>query len=54
MNGLSTRAVVAPLAFLAFLGACVATLSGDWASLLSRDALTRMGDFVRGFVPPAI
>ena len=54
MNGLSNRAVVAPLLFLAFLGACVATLSGDWASLLSRDAFSQMGVFARGFFPPAI
>ncbi len=49
-----TRAVVAPLAFVLFLGACVATLSGDWASLFSFEALGKMGDFARGFVPPAM
>ena len=48
-----TRAVVAPLVFLVFLAACVATLSGDWASLFSLEALGKMGDFARGFVPPA-
>ncbi len=47
------RCVVAPLAFLLFLAACVATLSGDWASLFSVDAILKMGDFARGFVPPA-
>ncbi len=49
-----TRTVVAPLAFLVFLAACVATLSGDWASLFSLEALGKMGDFARGFVPPAV
>jgi len=53
MNNL-TRTVVAPLAFLLFLAACVATLSGDWASLFSLEALGKMGDFTRGFVPPAV
>jgi len=43
---------LAPLAFLAFLGACIATLSGDWASLFSRDALGRMAEFAHGFAPP--
>jgi len=49
-----TRTVVAPLAFLLFLAACVATLSGDWASLFSLEALGKMGDFASGFVPPAM
>lgn len=41
-----------PLAFAVFLAACIATLSGDWASLLSRDAIVQMTAFARGFVPP--
>ena len=49
VNKWASRAVVAPLAYLVFLGACIATLSGDWAGLLSRDAVSRMGDFARGF-----
>ena len=53
MNSVA-RTVVAPLAFLLFLGACVATLSGDWASLFSVEAIGKMGDFARGFVPPAM
>ncbi len=48
------RTIVAPFAFLLFLAACVATLSGDWASLFSLEALGKMGDFARGFVPPAM
>ena len=54
MNAISTRAIVVPVAFLAFLWACVASLSGDWASLMSREALMQMGIFVRGFFPPTI
>ena len=53
MNGIS-RGVIVPLAFVVFLAACVATLSGDWASLLSLEALSKMVDFARGFVPPAM
>jgi phosphonate transport system permease protein len=53
MNNM-TRTIVALLAFLVFLAACVATLSGDWASLFSLEALGKMGDFARGFVPPAM
>jgi hypothetical protein len=41
MHEVSVRAIVAPLAFLAFLAACVATLSGDWASLLSWTRVVR-------------
>jgi len=48
------RAFVVPLLFLAFLGACVATLSGDWASLLSREAFAKMASFAGGFSPPAL
>jgi phosphonate transport system permease protein len=46
--------MVAPLVFLLFLGACVATLSGDWASLISREALVKMAEFASGFFPPAV
>jgi phosphonate transport system permease protein len=53
MSAMLNRAVVAPLLFLAFLGACVATLSGDWASLFSREAFAQMAGFARGFFPPA-
>ena len=53
MNNM-TRTVIASLAFLLFVAACVATLSGDWASLFSLEALGKMGDFARGFVPPAM
>lgn len=56
MNGaprVSKAAWLAPLAFLAFLAACIATLSGDWASLFSRDALGGIAEFARGFAPPA-
>ena len=53
MSGVG-RGIVAPLAFVLFLAACVATLSGDWASLFSRDAVIRMGEFAGGFVPPAM
>jgi phosphonate transport system permease protein len=50
---LSLRAVVMPLLLVAFVAACVVTLSGDWASMLSFDALGRMADFAVGFFPPA-
>jgi len=52
MNGMG-RSVIAPLAFLLFLAACVASLTGDWASLFSFEALGKMADFAGGFVPPA-
>ncbi len=47
-----TAVWLGPLAFALFLAACVATLSGDWASLFSREALASMAQFARGFVPP--
>jgi len=53
-GGRFTRAVIAPLVFVALLAASVATLSGAWASLASRDALTQMTDFVLAFFPPEI
>jgi phosphonate transport system permease protein len=43
---------LAPLAFAGFLAACIATLSGDWVSLFSRDAILQITEFARGFVPP--
>ncbi|MEP7329317.1 MAG: phosphonate ABC transporter, permease protein PhnE [Betaproteobacteria bacterium] len=48
------RVIIAPLLFLLFLAACVGTLSGDWASLFSLDAISTMGAFASGFVPPAL
>ena len=39
---------------LAFLVLCVASLSGDWASFFSRTAAEKMGEFVIGFVHPAM
>jgi len=54
MSVMFSRALVAPLLFLVFLGACIATLSGDWASLLSREAFEKMAGFARGFFPPAL
>mgnify|MGYP003558969801 CR=1 FL=1 len=53
MHDLPLRAFLAPLLFIVFLAACVATLTGDWASLLSWSALARMGEFAIGFLPPA-
>ncbi len=52
-GGVSRRGVLVPLAFVAFVAACVATLSGDWASLFSREAANQMGAFLGGFFPPA-
>ncbi len=51
--GISRRGVLVPLAFTGFFAACVATLSGDWASLFSREAASQMGTFLGGFFPPA-
>lgn len=39
---------------VAFFCLCVASLSGDWASFFSREAATRMGEFIAGFYPPAV
>lgn len=47
------RPAFTALAALAFFGACVATLSGDWGALFSRGALAKMGEFAAGFFPPA-
>lgn len=46
-------AMLAGAAGAIFVFACFATLSGDWASLLSTEALTRMGQFASSFFPPA-
>ena len=53
LHHISRRAIVAPLLFALFLAACVATLSGDWASLFSWAALGQMGKFAAGFLTPA-
>jgi phosphonate transport system permease protein len=47
------RPAIATAAFLGFLAACVATLSGDWASLFSLEAARTMGAFAASFFPPA-
>ena len=52
MNAWSSKAVIAPLVFLTFLAASIATLSGDWASLFSRAAIANMLEFASGFVWP--
>ena len=39
---------------LAFIAACVASLSGDWASFFSVESGARMLEFVQGFYPPAL
>lgn len=54
MSVMRSRAFLAPLVFVVFLGACIATLSGDWASLFSLDAAGKMTAFARGFFPPAV
>lgn len=46
-------ATLAGSAFLVFLAACVATLSGDWSALFSRDSAERMLAFFVSFFPPA-
>lgn len=53
MTGLNLRALAALGGFLAFLAACIATLTGDTAGLFSREAAAGMLDFARGFWPPA-
>ncbi len=53
MSGLSFRACLILSASVAFFGACVATLSGDWADLFAASSAARMAEFLRGFVPPA-
>ena len=52
--GFPVKAVVVPAVFIAFLGACVFTLSGDWSSLFSRNAAESMLTFFLSFFPPAV
>lgn len=47
-------AVLVPLGFILFLGASIATLSGDWASFFSREAGARMMEFALSFFPPTL
>lgn len=51
---LATRPLLGAAAGLAFLGACVASLSGDWASFFSFEAAAKMAEYVEGFFPPAV
>lgn len=48
------RGALAAGLLLAFLGVCIATLSGAWAELFARDSLERMLAFVVSFFPPAV
>jgi len=48
-----TRPLLAFAAWLVFFAACVATLSGDWASLFSAGSARGMAKFVGDFFPPA-
>jgi phosphonate transport system permease protein len=50
---LAIRPLLGAAAGLVFLAICVASLSGDWASFFSREAGEKMGEFIKGFVPPA-
>jgi phosphonate transport system permease protein len=47
------KSVWVPAVFLAFIGACVVTLSGDWSGLFSRSAVASMLAFFGSFFPPA-
>lgn len=47
------RPLLALAAWLVFFGACVATLSGDWASLFASESAHHMARFVGDFFPPA-
>ncbi len=51
---LALRPLLGVAAALAFLAACVASLSGDWASFFSHDAAAKMFEYVGGFFPPAM
>ncbi len=53
MNPLVVKPLLAVLVWLVFFGACVATLSGDWTSLLSGESVAKMFQFASGFYPPA-
>ncbi|MEP7207487.1 MAG: phosphonate ABC transporter, permease protein PhnE [Casimicrobiaceae bacterium] len=48
------RPIIAAVAFLALLTASIASLSGDWASLFSRDSAQRMASFASSFFPPRV
>ncbi|MDQ6618501.1 MAG: phosphonate ABC transporter, permease protein PhnE [Pseudomonadota bacterium] len=48
------RNAVAPVAFIALVGASIASLSGDWEALFSHDAAERMSAFIASFFPPAL
>jgi phosphonate transport system permease protein len=48
------RAVVVVVALLAFVGACVASLSGEWEGLFSRESARRMSEFFLSFFPPVV
>ncbi len=50
---LALRPLLGGAAGLAFLGACIASLSGDWEGFFSRESGARMLEFARGFWPPA-
>jgi phosphonate transport system permease protein len=51
---LALRPLIGAAAALAFLAACAASLSGDWAGFFSREAGASMLEFTRGFWPPAM
>ena len=46
------RACVVVLVLLAFLGASIASLSGEWEGLFSRESARRMAEFFVSFFPP--
>lgn len=54
MSAQRLQPILSSLLGLAFLIACIATLSGDWAGLLSSEALSKMADFILSFFPPAL
>lgn len=51
---LALRPLLGVATALAFLAACVASLSGDWTNFLSREAAGKMFEYVEGFFPPAM
>jgi phosphonate transport system permease protein len=51
---LALRPLIGVVSALAFLVACVFSLSGDWASFFSHDAAGKMIEYVDGFFPPAM
>ena len=48
------RALVATVGLMAFLGASIASLSGEWAGLFSRESAQRMAEFFMSFFPPVV